>query len=127
MSRWSPTSSRGRALCDADRLAQALTNLVGNAVKFTPAGKAVEVVVEPRGHEVLFSVRDEGRGIPEEQLDSIFDRFHQVEQGDARGKGGTGLGLTITKSIVERHGGHIVVESELGVGSTFRFSLPAAD
>ncbi len=116
----------GRALCDADRLAQALTNLVGNAVKFTPAGRAVEVVVEPRGHDVLFSVRDEGRGIPQDQLDSIFDRFHQVEDSDARGKGGTGLGLTITKSIVERHGGHIVVESEVGVGSTFRFSLPAA-
>jgi PAS domain S-box-containing protein len=117
----------GRASCDADRLTQALTNLVGNAVKFTPPGKAVEVVVQPRGRDVLFSVRDEGRGIPREQLDSIFDRFHQVESSDGRNKGGTGLGLTISKSIVERHGGHIVVESTVGIGSTFRFSLPAAD
>lgn len=115
----------GRALCDADRLVQALTNLVGNAVKFTPPGKVVEVTAEPRGHDVLFAVRDEGRGIPAEQLDSIFDRFHQVEDADARDKGGTGLGLTITKSIVERHGGHIGVDSTMGIGSTFRFSIPA--
>ncbi len=117
----------GHALCDADRLVQALTNLVGNAVKFTPSGRVVEVTAEPRGHDVLFAVRDEGRGIPEEQLDSIFERFHQVEATDARDKGGTGLGLTITKSIVERHGGHLAVESEIGVGSVFRFSLPAVD
>ena len=116
----------GRAMCDADRLTQALTNLLGNAVKFTAPGKTVELVAEPRGNDVLFSIRDEGRGIPPEQLESIFDRFHQVDDGDARDKGGTGLGLTISKSIVERHGGHIVVESTLGVGSTFRFSLPAA-
>jgi PAS domain S-box-containing protein len=116
----------GRAMCDADRLTQALTNLLGNAVKFTAPGKVVELVAEPRGNDVLFSIRDEGRGIPPEQLESIFDRFHQVDDGDARDKGGTGLGLTISKSIVERHGGHIVVESTLGVGSTFRFSLPAA-
>jgi signal transduction histidine kinase len=117
----------GRAMCDADRLTQALTNLLGNAVKFTAPGRTVELVAEPRGHDVLFAIRDEGRGIPPEQLESIFDRFHQVDDGDARHKGGTGLGLTISKSIVERHGGHIVVESTVGVGSTFRFSLPAAD
>ena len=70
----------GRAMCDADRLTQALTNLLGNAVKFTAPGKAVELVAEPRGRDVLFSIRDEGRGIPQDQLDSIFDRFHQVDE-----------------------------------------------
>ena len=117
----------GRALCDGDRLVQALTNLVGNAVKFTPPGHSVEVLATRHGHEVLFAVRDEGRGIPADQLDSIFDRFHQVADTDARDKGGSGLGLTITKSIVERHGGHISVESTPGSGSIFRFSLPAVD
>ena len=117
----------GRALCDADRLVQALTNLIGNAVKFTPPGGSVHVTAEPRGRDVLFAVRDEGRGIPAEHLDSVFDPFHQVDHSDAREHSGTGLGLTITKSIVERHGGHIDVESEVGSGSTFRFSVPAAD
>jgi PAS domain S-box-containing protein len=114
-----------RALCDADRLVQALTNLVGNAVKFTPAGETVEILVVPGEHEVTFTVLDHGRGIPQDQLDSIFEPFHQVDVSDARDKGGTGLGLTITRSIVERHGGRIAVASTPGVGSTFRFSIPA--
>ncbi len=69
-------------------------------------------------------VRDEGRGIPDEEFETIFERFHQVQQADGRKLGGTGLGLPITKAIVERHGGRIWVESELGVGSTFCFTLP---
>jgi PAS domain S-box-containing protein len=117
--------ARGHALCDADRVVQALVNLVGNALKFTPPGGAVRISVVPDDHEVRFAISDEGRGIPPEELETIFERFHQVSRGDAR-KGGTGLGLTITKSIVERHGGRIWVESEVGVGSTFWFTLPLA-
>ena len=115
----------GSALCDADRIVQALVNLIGNAVKFTQPGGTVHVDARSVEHEVLVTVRDEGRGIPAEELEKIFDRFHQVHHADGRRLGGTGLGLPITKAIVERHGGRIWVESEFGVGSTFCFTLPA--
>jgi PAS domain S-box-containing protein len=118
--------AHGRALCDADRVIQALVNLMGNAIKFTPHDHRVQVTARPLGHEVIVEVTDEGRGIPPEDLDAVFERFHQVESADARALGGTGLGLAITKAIVDRHGGHIWVESEVGVGSTFRFTLPLA-
>jgi PAS domain S-box-containing protein len=114
------------AFCDADRIVQAVVNLVGNAVKFSPAGGTVRVSVGPVGEEVHFSVSDEGRGVPADDLELVFDRFHQVSPGDAREKSGTGLGLAITKSIIERHGGQVWVESEEGHGSTFRFALPAS-
>jgi PAS domain S-box-containing protein len=114
----------GSALCDADRIVQALINLLGNALKFTPAGGTVRVSATPSEHEVLVAVSDEGRGIPAEEFATIFERFHQVQLSDGRRLGGTGLGLPITKAIVERHGGRIWVESELGVGSTFCFTLP---
>ena len=86
----------------------------------------MHVSAETRGAEVMVTVRDEGRGIPEEDLDRVFDRFHQVHVPESRDLGGTGLGLTITKSIVQRHGGKIWLTSVLGAGSTFRFTLPAA-
>jgi signal transduction histidine kinase len=76
-------------------------------------------------HEILVSVRDQGRGIPPGEFETIFERFHQVQQADGRKLGGTGLGLPITKAIVERHGGRIWVVSELGQGSTFHFTLPS--
>jgi CheY-like chemotaxis protein len=104
---------------------QALTNLLGNAVKYSePGGVVTADAVEQEGH-VVFSVRDEGRGIPEGMLDSVFERFQQVDSSDSRQKGGTGLGLAISKTIVERHGGRIWAESEYGVGTTVRFTLPA--
>ena len=117
-------TAAGSALCDADRIVQALINLIGNALKFTRPGGNVRVSAVPGEHEVLLTVSDEGRGIPPEEFDEIFERFHQVQQGDGRKLGGTGLGLPITKAIVERHGGRIWVESEMGVGSTFCFTLP---
>jgi signal transduction histidine kinase len=73
---------------------------------------------------VLFQVKDQGRGIPEDKLDSIFERFHQVDASDARKKGGTGLGLAICRSIVQQHGGRIWVESTVDEGSSFYFTLP---
>jgi PAS domain S-box-containing protein len=114
----------GSSLCDADRVVQALVNLIGNALKFTPPGGVVRVSATPGLHEILVVVRDEGRGIPADELESIFERFHQVQRADGRKLGGTGLGLPITKAIVERHGGRIWVESELSVGSAFCFTLP---
>ena len=110
---------------DPDRVIQALTNLISNAVKFSPAGSAVRVSAVRQEDEVIFEVADEGRGIPEEHLDSIFERFQQVDASDSREKGGTGLGLAICRTIVENHGGRIWVESVPGEGSTFAFSLPA--
>jgi len=108
---------------DADRIVQALTNLIGNAIKFSQRGGAVTVGVAGDGGHALFSVRDQGRGIPLGQLDSIFERFSQVDASDAREKGGTGLGLAISRSIVEHHGGRIWAESVEGEGASFFFTL----
>jgi PAS domain S-box-containing protein len=109
---------------DEDRIVQVMTNLLGNAVKFSSSGDVVEFSAHPCGPELLFMVRDHGRGIPESKLASIFERFQQVDASDSRQKGGTGLGLTISRAIVEQHHGRIWAESELGAGSTFYFTLP---
>ena len=109
---------------DPDRILQVLTNLLSNAVKFSPPGGEVALTVERRDGEVVFRVRDQGRGIPADRLESIFERFQQVDSSDAREKGGTGLGLAICRSIVQQHGGQIGVESTPGAGSTFTFTLP---
>ena len=111
-------------LADPDRVVQALVNLLGNAVKFSPSGGKVIVSAQPRGHLALISVADQGRGIPADKLDSIFERFTQVDSSDVRDKGGTGLGLAITRAIVEHHGGRIWAESGPAGGSTFRMTLP---
>jgi CheY-like chemotaxis protein len=100
-------------------------NLLGNAIKFSERGSSIRLDARPDGNEVHFRVRDEGRGIPADKLEAIFERFEQVDSSDTRQKGGTGLGLTISRGIVERHGGRIWVESELGVGTTVHFTLPA--
>ncbi|MEO7350764.1 MAG: ATP-binding protein, partial [Marmoricola sp.] len=100
--------------------------LIGNAVKFSPPDAVVLVSAVAEQTQVVLSVRDHGRGIPEDQLTSVFERFHQVSATDATEKGGTGLGLTITRSIVERHGGSIWVESVYGEGTVFSFTLPLA-
>lgn len=109
---------------DPDRLVQALTNLAGNAIKFSEPGGKVTIEGLVEGDEVVLRVLDEGRGIPPEMLESVFDRFRQVDATDAREKGGTGLGLAITKSIVDLHGGRIDVTSTVGEGSCFAIVLP---
>jgi PAS domain S-box-containing protein len=119
-------TAEGTVHGDSDRIVQALTNLVGNAIKFSPEGGEVLVSAEREGAHVTFVVQDHGRGIPDDKIDSVFERFQQVDSSDAREKGGTGLGLAITKTIIERHGGRIWVESEVGGGSAFRFTIPAA-
>ena len=111
---------------DPHRMLQVLTNLLGNAVKFSDRGSTVTVSVRPVESWVDIAVADQGRGIPGDQLASVFDRFGQVESGDARREGGTGLGLAIAKEITERSGGTLAVESTIGVGSTFTIRLPAA-
>jgi PAS domain S-box-containing protein len=114
-----------RLWADPDRLTQILANLLSNAIKFSPPGSQVWLTVERQKEHALFQIKDRGRGIPADKLDSIFERFQQVDASDSRDKGGTGLGLAICRSIVQQHGGHIWVESTLGEGSTFSFTLPA--
>jgi PAS domain S-box-containing protein len=113
---------------DPDRIVQVLTNLVSNAVKFSPAhaGAVIRVRAGRAGGDARFQVEDRGRGIPADKLETIFERFQQVDSSDSRQKGGTGLGLAISRTIVQQHGGEIGVESELGRGSTFTFTLPTA-
>ena len=111
---------------DRDRIVQTLTNLIGNAVKFSPEGTTVRVGGEVQGSAFTFFVSDEGRGIPKEKLELIFERFKQVNASDSRDKGGSGLGLAICRSIVDAHGGRIWAESDEKRGSTFRFSVPLA-
>ncbi len=109
---------------DADRILQVLTNLLSNAIKFSPPASTVRVFTEATADSILFKVSDEGRGIPSDKLDSIFDRFQQVEPSDARQKGGTGLGLAICRSIVQQHSGSIWAQSNLGPGTTLYVMLP---
>ncbi len=160
-------------LADRDRLLQVLTNLVSNAIKFSPPQGKIEVTARiiscvdrstqrettatalqqqsgvldaqaaqaaqaqeddyskycpilpsATSQHILFQVKDQGGGIPTDKLESIFDRFQQVDASDSRSKGGTGLGLTICRNIIRRHGGAIWAESQLGAGSSFFFSLP---
>ena len=111
---------------DPDRVTQLLSNLVGNALKFTPAGGRVEVGVQRYGEGALVSVIDTGEGIPTDQLPHVFDRFFQVTSSRMGVRHGAGLGLPIARGIVEAHGGTIWIESASGRGTTVRFTLPAA-
>jgi PAS domain S-box-containing protein len=117
---------RGRVLADADRIVQTLTNLLGNAIKFSPPHTSITVTTVPRRGFVEFVVTDRGRGIPPDRIERIFERFEQIDSSDSRLQGGTGLGLAISRSIVRRHGGEIWVESRPGHGSAFHFTIPAA-
>ncbi|MDQ3783723.1 MAG: PAS domain S-box protein [Actinomycetota bacterium] len=118
------TPVEARLWADCDRIIQTLINLVSNAIKFSPRDGTVWMDAKVDREAVTFSVKDEGRGIPPDKLESVFGRFQQVEANDAREKGGTGLGLAISRSIVQQHGGRTWVESTLGRGSTFFFTLP---
>lgn len=109
---------------DRDRIVQALTNLLGNAVKFSPAGETVRLRATLRPDAVAFLVEDRGRGVPAADLDRIFEPFHQVDASDGRDRGGSGLGLAIVRSIARHHGGDVSAESVVGEGSTFRLVLP---
>lgn len=124
---------------DRDKVKQILFNLLTNAIKYSPNGGEIELVVQeadptrvwlppdhPPGHWLLVSVRDQGIGIAPEDLPRIWERFYRVDNTNTRRIGGTGLGLSITRGLVELHGGRIWVESEMGKGSVFTFSLPVA-
>jgi two-component system phosphate regulon sensor histidine kinase PhoR len=109
---------------DRDRLEQVLNNLVGNAIKYSPDGGEVIVTARREGDSALVSVRDEGIGISQEDRDQLFDRFYRASAERRGGATGLGLGLYVTRRVVEAHGGTVGVDSELGKGSTFYFTLP---
>ncbi len=118
-----PSNTPVNVLGDRERLAQVITNLVENAIKYNVAGGRVQVGLKDFVDEVEIFVSDTGRGIPEEHLGRIFERFYRVDRERSRAVGGTGLGLAIVKHIVEAHDSHVHVHSHLGKGSTFSFRL----
>ncbi|WP_285104732.1 response regulator [Promicromonospora sp. MEB111] len=122
-----PITSPEIVRADPERIVQTLTNLLGNAVRFSPPDSTVRVTAAPVGDLVEIRVDDEGRGIPPDKLEAVFRRFEQVDASDTRERGGSGLGLTIARSIVERHGGRLwAVSQGEGTGSSFRFTLRRA-
>ncbi|MGA9379224.1 MAG: ATP-binding protein [Phormidium sp.] len=139
--KWTPLNVSVSA--SSDEIIQTFINLLGNAIKFSPPGGVIWVKAEvanncdrriqekhpnrKKSSYILISITDQGRGIPPDKLETIFGRFQQVDSSDSRTKGGTGLGLTICKNIIQRHQGQIWAESAIGQGSTFYFTLPIAD
>ena len=114
-------------LADADRLSQVLFNLIGNALQYTPAGGQVTVAARQQRDEVQVNVQDTGIGIAAEHLPHVFDRFYRADRPRSRVSGGSGVGLTIAKHLIEAHGGRIWAGSPgEGMGSTFMFTLPIA-
>ncbi len=111
---------------DYQRISQVLRNLLANAITHTPDGGCITVSAKTEGEFVKISVQDTGEGIPAADLPNMFERFYRVDKSRARNRGGSGLGLTIAKRLVEAHGGSIGVQSELGKGSCFYFTLPTS-
>ncbi len=111
---------------DPERMAQVLANLVGNALRHTPAGGQIQLRAAPAGERVELAVQDTGPGIAPADLPYIFDRFYRADSARSDDEGGSGLGLAIAKALVDAHGGALLVESTLGVGTTFRIQLPVA-
>jgi histidine kinase len=116
-----------KVLADPDRIGQVMLNLLGNALQYTPSGRAVEVQARRSDRFVEIEIRDEGIGIPAEHLPHVFTRFYRVDRSRSRAGGGSGIGLTIAKHLVEAHGGRIRASSPgSGKGSSFTFTLPLA-
>jgi two-component system phosphate regulon sensor histidine kinase PhoR len=120
-----PAAENAVVYCDSEAVSQILSNLLDNAIKYTPAGGTVTVGAKEQGNMMEFFVRDTGAGIPEEELPRLFERFYRVDKARSRELGGTGLGLSIVKHLVAAHNGAARVESVIQKGSTFFFTLPA--
>ncbi|MCC7529737.1 MAG: HAMP domain-containing histidine kinase, partial [Candidatus Melainabacteria bacterium] len=112
--------------CDEERIIRVLTNLIANAIKFSPDGSNIVVSTTPVKDGILFEVKDQGRGMPAGEQEKIFERYHQVDSSDEAEKNGSGLGLTICKALIEAHQGTIGATSKEGEGSTFWFRIPLA-
>jgi len=115
-----------RCVCDVQKLYQVFLNLLDNAIKYSDPGDRVDVSIKEEVSSLTVRVRDTGVGIPDEDLNQLFERFYRVDKDRSRATGGSGLGLAISKQIIEMHGGTISVESEVGVGSVFEIKLPKA-
>ena len=116
-----------RIVCDENKLRQVLTNLVDNAIKYSPEGGDVEVRLDSENGDCLIEVADEGLGIPSSEVERIFEKFYRLDPQQTRGVGGSGLGLYICRELVERMNGRLEVDSEPGRGSRFTVALPAGD
>jgi signal transduction histidine kinase len=114
-----------QVIADNDKITWVVEQLLDNAIKFTPAGGLIKIEAAPAQQNVMVKVTDTGIGIPDNRLDEIFEPFHQLDGSSTRHYGGTGLGLALARSIVDAHGSTIKVESYVGQGSTFSFTLPA--
>jgi signal transduction histidine kinase len=114
-----------RAFADADRFRQIMINLINNAMKYTEDSGSIRISARRTGEMIEISMRDTGRGIAQEQLPYIFERFYRADKSRHAATGGAGLGLNIVKSLVELHGGEIRVWSQLGEGTEFAFTIPA--
>ena len=117
------TQQKVQVYADAQRISQVMTNLISNAINYTPEGGSVEVIFDVGKKNVTTSVADTGEGIPPDHLPRIFERFYRVEKSRSREKGGTGLGLAIVKHILDGHNTHAEVQSSVGKGSVFSFKL----
>ena len=115
------------AMADEDRLKQVIINLVSNALQFTPAGGSISLRARRQGGRIVVAVEDTGVGIPPADVSRVFERFYRVDKTRSRQSGGTGLGLSIVRHLVEAHGGHVGVQSEVGRGSQFFFDIPLCE
>ncbi|WP_283715433.1 sensor histidine kinase [Clostridium perfringens] len=113
--------------CDKDKITQALVNILSNAIRYSNEGSTIFIEERLKGNKVIISIEDQGIGISEEDLKYVFERFYRVDKSRTRATGGTGIGLTIVKSIVSSHGGEVKLESKLGEGSKFTIILPKED
>lgn len=112
---------------DRERIEQVITNIVSNAVKYTPDGGKIDMLVGTSGKNVFVRVADNGIGIPEKDLPRLFDRFYRVDKARSRESGGTGLGLSIAQEILNQHKGSIEISSEYGKGTSVLITIPAAE
>ncbi|MGI6622069.1 MAG: PAS domain S-box protein [Acetivibrionales bacterium] len=116
-----------RIYCDRDKILQVMTNIISNAIKYSPDGGEINIILTGDSERIKVSIKDQGLGIPENEIDKLFNRFYRIDSDDRRNIGGTGLGLAICKEIIKAHGGEIGVDSIYGKGSTFYFILPRSD
>ena len=114
-------------MADSDLMHQAILNLLDNAVKYSKSPAQIKVVIEKGPSDIYLHISDKGIGIPQEDLDRIFERFYAVDKSHSRSMGGSGLGLSIVERIIEKHQGKIDVESTIGLGTTFHITLPIHD
>jgi signal transduction histidine kinase len=111
-------------MADPDLLTQAVTNVIANAIKYSPPGGEIRVAVRKNENDLLIEVTDRGYGIAPEDVTSIFEKFYRVPRAENADEPGAGLGLAFVREIMDSHGGHVAVKSQLGTGSTFILRLP---